>query len=514
VSARPRPWPRPARGGERDVPDASLPYAPGHAPEPGRRLSERPDAGIRGRLALAAAVPRRDALLLLPALPARAAVFDPVESWSAALDAWGVVAAPGAAGEGQALAVGSDSAVLAAAGAESVLLIGADTDGRLAAAGYRLAPWRVTRTRHETTALVPVGEAGMARALRAGGSRRRPRQLAVDLVDRVRGAGVVTVAARGQTTPLVLRSALQGPQPVRAALLVGSATARRRPVFVVHGATGAPDQVLKVGRGDDAAARARREQDVLARLAALAVRDVPDALGAGSVQGLEWSAESAVPGRPLASALTDASSAAGLRLLERVAEWLTELSLATLGPRAPDAGLRLRAPHLGASELLAELDRVPGVLVHGDLHGNVLVDGSAFGVIDWELARCGGLPLHDVLPLLCKGLMAVRRVPLDGAAALLLPALRGESEDGRWLLAQVHRVLARLGLGTERGGALAGLALASWASKRLVHDELVLAAGVRPEASASAADVLAPAWLQDPLLGASWPALRRLGAGT
>jgi hypothetical protein len=275
-------------------------------------LSERPADGIRGRLALAASVPRRDALLLLPALPARAAVFDPVEPWSAALDDWGVRATPGTAGEGQALAVGSDPAVLAAAGAESVLLIGADADGRLAAAGYQLERWRVARTRHQTTALVPVGEPGMARDLRTGRSRRRPRQLAADLADRLRGVGVVTVAARGRTTPLVLRSALQGPQPVRAALLVGSATARRRPVFVVHGATGAPDRVVKVGRGDDAAARARGEQDVLARLAALAVGGVPEALGAGSVQGLEWSAESAVPGRPLASALTDASAPAGL----------------------------------------------------------------------------------------------------------------------------------------------------------------------------------------------------------
>lgn len=448
-------------------------------------------------------VPPREALLLLPELPPRAAVLDSEERWLPALAAWGCAPAGDGAG-GASVAIGADARRLAASGAAAVLLEGADRRGHLSAAGYSVLAWRMTRTQLGTSALVPVGHRAVIRQLRTGGSRRRPRQVAADLVRLCQPGRIVTVGARGEPMPGPVRRLPLASTSV-AALLVGEASARRRPVFLVLSADGRPRQVVKIGFGEEAARRSRNEQAALATLAELAIPGAPAPLGHGVDGGLTWSAETAVAGRPLGDVLATSPPADGLRALERIADYLTDLAIATRGPLSPDLALQLRPPYERAGPLAPR--QVLGVLVHGDFHGNVLLDEGRIGVIDWELARPGGLPLHDLMPLLCKGLAAVRRVHRDQVPSVLLPVLRGEGPDGEWMLGQVRRALGRLEVPLELGARLTAVSLASWASKRVVHDELVRAAGGQVTNWSSAADVLAPAWLDDPLLGDRWPAL-------
>jgi hypothetical protein len=456
--------------------------------------------------------PLRDALLLLPALPRAAAVVGRPDRWAAALAAWGVEVTVAEAE----LAVGSDPAALAATGAASVLLDGADRRGRLAAAGYRVRTWRTTPTVLGAVALVPESDPVLRRQLRTGGSSRNPRQLAADAVRRARGGDAVTVAVRAAASgdagqgveprPLVLQQ-LQ-PAPGTVALLLGQASDRRRPVFLLGMPDGQHRSVIKTGFGAEAHRRAEAEQGVLRELARLRVTAVPVALGSGRVGELVWAAETALPGRPLLDVLGTMPPAAGLRALERAVDWLSLLAKTTRGPAAVDGGLQLRPPYDKASSLLPA--GLPGVLVHGDLANNVLLDDGQLGVLDWETAR-RGLPLHDLLPLLCQGLARVRRVSPAEAPGLLLPTLRGETADSPWLMRQVRGSLRRLEIPLEAAGDLAAAALASWASLRLVHDELVRAAGGAVTAWTSPADVLAPRWLDDPHLGREWPALRAVG---
>jgi hypothetical protein len=446
-------------------------------------------------------VPLREALLLLPSLPDAATVHGSADRWAAALASWGV--ALGATGSSGGLAVGSQAEPLARSGAEQVLLEGSDRRGLLAQAGYDVTTWRLSPTHHGTTGLIASGDAALARELRTGGGRRRPRQVAADLVRRAQGQRCVTRGLRRPALPLALQP-LQ-PAPAGYVLLVGGASARRRPVFLLGRPGGGVERVVKVDPGEQGAARGEAEQRVLAQLAELGLPGVPVGLGNGSIGRLSWSAETAVPGSPLLDALRGLPAARGLRVLEGMAHRLTELAAKTAGPRAADAGLRLRGPHRAAAQLVPTQGR--GVLVHGDVPGNAMLDGDRPWLVDWETARSGGLPLHDLLPLLCLGLAAVRRVPEHETADVLLAAMRGSSTDSPWLLDQIRRYLRRLDVPLQDAGALAGISLASWASMRLVHDELVVSVGGEVTPWVSPAEVMTLAWREDPTLGTRWDAL-------
>lgn len=463
--------------------------------------------GLRARLAVTDVVPPRDALLLLPQLPATAAVAGSMVAWTPALAAWGVHAEPlglGAPDPAPELAVGHDAAQLAASGAATVLLIGRGRE-RILAAGYRVTDWQVGRTLSGTTALVPAGRSPVRRVLRTGGGPRRPRQVAADLADRLLGRATVTVGAHDPPRPWLL-----GPDVASAGLLLGTASARRLPVFAVADAHGRLSRVIKVGFGPLTAERFEAEQRTLASLGQLSMPGVPLALGAGGdPQGVVWSAESAVPGTPLLDVLPTMPAAAALARLERVADWLADLAGRTAGTRAPDSSLRLHSGLEAARALLPPPGDVPGVLIHADLEHNVLLDGDGVGVIDWEKARPGGLPLHDLLPLLLKGLIQLRRVPHAETLDFLREVLHGDGPDGTWLRATVRTSLARTGVDVEHAGALVGLSLASWASRHHQHDDLLVTVGGRPARWRSPAVVLAPEWLSRPELGARWPAIER-----
>jgi hypothetical protein len=461
---------------------------------------------------------RRDALLLLPELPGRAVLVDSEsagsdeeDTWSAAAAAWGVeLVGPGAA-RGERLALGSSPRALAATGAATLLLAGAD-DGTLARAGYATSAWVGRRTAHDAPALVPVGDRALAQRLRTNGLPRRPRQVAADLLDTARGRTRYTVACRSPSAPLALSAA--GVRGVSSALLSGAASYRRRPVFLVPDA-GEAGTVVKIGRGADAEHRGRAEQRALGWLRTAGVPGVPEPRGSGAAGPLIYSAEGMVPGRPALRMLADLPTSRTRALLDALADAVDDLHLRTRGDRSPDDGLWLPGDVPVVETLRPAPGATPGVLVHGDLHGNLLTsragDGWRVGMVDWELARVG-LPLHDMLPMLCKGLLSARRVGRDDAAGYLIETLEGAGEDGRWLVQRTARSLDLLGVSRGTGARLASLALLSWAAKRVVHDQRVLEDGGTPTSSRSAADEVAAAWLQRSAGGLSWPALEAASA--
>lgn len=465
--------------------------------------------------------PPREALLLLPQLPATATVLGRATRWSAPLNELGVgVEHPGTAGPAPDLVVATRVGDALPSGAALVLIDGLDRRGRLRRAGYQVQTYLVARAAAGAVTLAPLGSSlPQATRLSTAGPRQRLRlrlrlrAILVAAVRRATGRRYVTVAHRGRLTPAAVAAAL-GER--RAAVLVGGGGgARRRSTFVVSGAEG-PAAVVKVAPSRDRE-RGRREQQVLGRLANLGGggRTAPRPLGEGLLGTLCWSAESALPGRPLPEVLNDLDAVRGQGLLEELAEWSTALAVSTRTDgtewEASGSTLPLRGEHERFSTWRRELTGVPGVLVHGDVGtgGNVLVDGRTFGVIDWETARDCELPLTDLLPLLGLGLASGRSAAERPRYLARLCA--GEEPESRWLLALVRSYCSRVGVPLERAGRLAGLAWGYQASMRLVHEELVAAAGGVPDRWTSPAEELARTWWGHPSLGLAWPALTDLG---
>ena len=272
--------------------------------------------------------------------------------------------------------------------------------------------------------------------------------------------------------------------------------------------------VVKLPWTAEGARSLRRQATVLAILHAdprLAgwCRVVPRHLGAGEVDGRPYWVEAALPGEPVRATTLRRSAgrpvlAAAIRQIEdlhaRTAErtpmdavtvdaWV-ERPLRRIGDyragrrhpeRSPDPLPRLRAQLVTA---LAGRDLRTG-WIHGDFWpGNLLATGPAVtGVVDWNHAAPGQLPLHDlvhahvlavrmvtgaelgdiVVRALHHNLAEAVRVPapqvaswLDGLperSAVLLYWLRyialfidseGHRDNPRWLRGNVDRVLAHL----------------------------------------------------------------------
>jgi hypothetical protein len=209
-------------------------------------------------------------------------------------------------------------------------------------------------------------------------------------------------------------------------------------------------------------------------------------------------------------------AARGLALLDDLAGWFADLGVATrTAPGTWDARestLPLRGENLRLARWRLELGGVPGVLVHGDVGtgGNVLVEHGAVGIIDWETARCVELPLTDLLPLLGLGLASAR--PAADRAGYLLRLCAGEERESGWLLARVRSYCSRVDVPLAQAGRLAALAWGYQASMRLVHEELVTAAGEDPSRWTSPAEEVARAWDTHPALGPAWSALASAGS--
>lgn len=353
--------------------------------------------------------------------------------------------------------------------------------------------------------LVPHGDAALIRQARDGGPASA-RARAVRAVRAVLPAAAVVVP---DGPPAVLSAAAPDRPAGRCSLLVGGGGPRRRAALLVAPDDGGPaDRVVKAGRCDAVARRGEVEQRILAQVAAHAAGLAPRALGAGAAEDWSWTAETLVPGRPLSETVTDTSSAGRRRtvaVLEHLADGLGRLAAAPSGRVAPDP-VRLRGAHTALGPLLGRLDGVPGVLVHGDLATahNVLVDGRTARLVDWETARPDGLPLLDLLPLLC--LTTARLAGPAGPhelAARVLALCAGQAADSAWLLALVRSAAA----GLREPGLVAALGWGHLASMPLVHAELARADGRTVVPWPTAAEQVAAAWCEHPRLGTAWSAL-------
>jgi hypothetical protein len=296
-------------------------------------------------------------------------------------------------------------------------------------------------------------------------------------------------------------------------LAVDTSDDRRRAALLLARPGARAHAVVKLDRSVSEEDRARAEQRTLARLPESAT--TPQPLGSGRAGPVRWSAESVVTGAPLLQVLANPRTRVH-DLLGRLAEWLGDIALATAHPvdwlanGAREDVLPLRGPARDLLPLLARLDGVPAVLVHGDLGAglNVVVDETGRpGVLDWETACVDGLPLLDLLPLLCAGLARARgRLSPHEHAAHAIDLARGRHPDSAWFLGQIAGHLDRVGVPERSVGAVALLAWGHQASRRLRRDELLRAAGVQPVLWTSVSELVLPRWLEE--IGPDWPQVR------
>ena len=412
----------------------------------------------------------------------------------------------------------SGAASLARLGAPLVLLRGGDRRGVLRRAGYTVATYRPRWVTADVVVAAPDRRAlGLVeRTWFPGGSGRRGvRGFAFRMVP----SPPITVAARcADAGPAVQRAA-----GLRSAGTTGSALAtdvhddRRRAVVLVPGVEpGRARAVVKVSRSPHEEDRATHEQHVLSLLP---LGDVtPRPLGAGRTRTVAWSPETALTGQPLRVLLTD-PDAPVLPVLGRLADWLGDVAVRTATPvdwkgvGDGDRVVALRGPATGLRRLLQGLSDVPAIVTHGDLASghNVLVDETGRpAVLDWETARERGLPLLDLVPLLCCSLARARAgAELDTQADYVVDLATGRSAESEWLFARVANHAARLRLPPAAIGPLAILAWGHQASMRLVKAELQAAAGLPPARWQSLGELVLRHWEQE--VGLGWPGpVRRL----
>jgi hypothetical protein len=158
--------------------------------------------------------------------------------------------------------------------------------------------------------------------------------------------------------------------------------------------------------------------------------------------------------------------------------------------------------------LLAGLDSVPGVLQHNDLGTwNIVSRRDDFCVVDWESARTSGLPLWDLWYFLADALRLVDD-PSEEPQQAFRRLFRGEARLSGTLFEWTRRATSALAVPDELVGPIATLC---WLHHGLSHRARVAAlAASGMEASVRTwPPVDYPrTWLDDPLLGSTWPAWR------
>jgi hypothetical protein len=141
------------------------------------------------------------------------------------------------------------------------------------------------------------------------------------------------------------------------------------------------------------------------------------------------------------------------------AEWLVGLSDPERTPLDQSGPWREHAAELGdrspeIERAVQVVGRLPAVAMHGDLQrGNVLIDGSTVGAVDWEGAWLEGIPGLDLVFL---ALFAESSDP--DFAVLEALAVGGEGPYGA-----LRPTLARLGVDDEALPAALLVMLATWA---------------------------------------------------
>jgi aminoglycoside phosphotransferase (APT) family kinase protein len=239
-----------------------------------------------------------------------------------------------------------------------------------------------------------VGHTLRLRGLRAG----RP-----SLTERLPQRGVV-VAFRGARPPTLFDAALEAASTAVGRPLRASAPSVRHGVLVAT----TDDAVLRVAVGPDAgqieAQLAALEQLQAAEPDSTVAERVPWPLAHGRVGLAVWTLERRLPGACPLPALADA-------VVEQCVDFLAALHAAggrdERAPLAADAEVVASAASdpEAARALTAAVDAtlaaVPRGFAHGDFfRGNLLLDsGRLVGVVDWDAAGPGRLPLTDLLHL-------------------------------------------------------------------------------------------------------------------
>lgn len=184
--------------------------------------------------------------------------------------------------------------------------------------------------------------------------------------------------------------------------------------------------------------RAARESWVLAHLPQGV--PAPRRVVTGTLDGVGWSLDELLPGRPLAPTELAAAAEAVSGLHRASARTLTVddaalqrwvrgpaevVRRAQVGPRAPLDRL--------VAQLCRDLDgrTVTAGWVHGDLWtGNVLAEGGRVtGLIDWDLAAPDELPSHDLLHLVVLSRSLRTGRSLGGVVAGVLAGEAWSSEE-------------------------------------------------------------------------------------
>ncbi len=450
-----------------------------------------------------------DLRFLLPSWPARVAVLGLPPSLAHGLRAAGHEVV-GADREPDAVLCDPASVVGAGRPGGGLVVLGRGATGRraLARAGLRGRDWLLLPGPAGPSLAVPARAPAASRAglVDMVGAQSRAQQVRNAVVRRCLDLGalpplpVACVWSPGGGWPALAEAAgVAGPCVVAYRGQVDG----NRVVAVVPGRRTA----VKVERAPGLRPSGVQEAHALRQVAALpaVARRSPRLSGTGELAGpaggpvLSWLAQSQGSGGLLLWVLqTPARRAEGLQLLRDMEEWLADVARTTR--RAEPARLPDGLPGPARARLAA----LPAVFVHADLGTwNVVVDRAGlFTVLDWEDGGYG-LPLSDLLYLLTDGLGA-----LDGARTTAertrhaLDLHRGLLPASGLLFAALRRAARACGVGEEAVGALA---LATWMHHAAQGGPLV---GGEPPPAAQ----LAQAWLTDPSLGASWPALTDWGA--
>jgi phosphotransferase family enzyme len=291
-----------------------------------------------------------------------------------------------------------------------------------------------------------------------------------------------------------------------------------------------PEWVLKFARVTGYADSLDRDERGLA-LANAAGEPVkghaPRLVGRFECEGLHASVETAALGRSLVSYLISSAEprSAKLKLIEEIAKWVVDASVATAAPpeRLEPERLRLREEVIpawadaGASaSLVDDLPPLAGVLQHNDVGTwNIVVrPGSAgasrFTVLDWESALPLGMPLWDLWCFLYPAL-----AELDGLSGIGEPELRdrerhavelfrGELPSSEVLFRWTRRGVEACGVPPDAVGPLATLSFLHHGLEQSLREEAVREYAHGASALETLPPRLARRWLSDPGLGPRW----------
>jgi hypothetical protein len=468
---------------------------------------------------------RVDIRFALAVEPRSAAVFGALPEFRAGLSAAAIPIVTDAPDLAVATAERTSDAV--AAGADFVVVEGGDVSRRLRRAGYRTKVIMPMPSPDLPELLLPLRDRRAARRLLTSwrknpGWRGRIRY-AVALNTAASGGAarlrpVFTVGSRpaGPPFPVAAAAALGVPADASWFLASPGPDALSRVVFVLarRGARQA-EWALKVSRSRRQASAFVNEEAALAIVAAAGAdvgRHAPRLLGRFSASGHECSLETAAAGERLATLLPRLRAAA-LPLLDDVAAWIVAMGRATAGAATSGAELdrladnvlpRWRAP----ASLVTAAAGVPAVFAHHDLGSwNIVTDGQMFTALDWESARPGALPLWDLAYFLVHALPIADGTmnELDPAGAMLA-LLRGDTDSARILFRWLKAGADSLGVAYDAVPSIVTLCWLHHGLSHVTRGHL----GATGDGSASSfvppIERVAPAWLNDPRLGAEWPA--------